>query len=174
MFDFDSYIVLDIPSPVQENVMDIRKNCRDDFRIKLPVEITLAGSSGVGAISNDESFENVCKILDQIALETKPIEASFGDVLRFEGSDIFVFTLKNEIDFVNLHKRIANSGIKFEEIRHPYKPHCTLSSRSPITEDEANKIMQLKLKDTFILDTISIYVMDKLPMTRLYQIKLKG
>ena len=57
-FKHDSYIVLDIPSPVKEKIYEIRNYHKDTLRASLPVEITVAGSSGVGVIEpgQDKSF----------------------------------------------------------------------------------------------------------------------
>lgn len=173
-FQFDSYIVLDIPSPVKEKIYGIRNHHKDTLRASFPVEITVAGSGGVGIIEPGQDKEFVFNTIRNIASKTRPILASFQDVLRFPGTDLFVFTLKDEERFRLLHEEIKKSGIKFKDNRFPYKPHCTLRSRTPITDDEVEEIMATKLSDEFILDTISIYMVDKIPLTRLYSVKLTG
>lgn len=94
--------------------------------------------------------------------------------MRFPGSDVFVFTLKDEERFRLLHEEIKNSGIVFKGSPFPYKPHCTLRSRTPITDKEVEEIMTTKLSDEFILDSLSIYMVDKIPLSRLYTVKLTG
>ena len=46
---FPSYIVLDIPSPMAEEIRRLRSRF-DAVRASLPAEITLTGSCGVGLI----------------------------------------------------------------------------------------------------------------------------
>jgi hypothetical protein len=53
-FDWDTYIVLDIPEPVASKVIAAQRRHGDVFRSALPAEITLAGSGGVGCISPDQ------------------------------------------------------------------------------------------------------------------------
>lgn len=173
-FQHESYIVLDLPSPIKEKIYDIRNYHKDKFRTSLPVEITLAGSGGVGVIEPGQDEEFVFNIIKSIAEKTSPIIASFKDVLRFPGTDLFVFTLKDEEKFRLLHEEIIKSGIIFKSNKFPYKPHCTLRSRTPITDNEVEEIMATRLSDEFVLDTISIYMVDKIPLSRLYTIKLSG
>lgn len=58
-FEFDSYIVLDLPSPVKEKIYDIRNHHKDTLRASFPVEITLAGSGGLGIIGPGQDKEFV-------------------------------------------------------------------------------------------------------------------
>lgn len=173
-FTADTYICLDIPSPFAEQVMNIRVQQQDTFRASLPVEITIVGSSGVGVFDETQNEHEAFAMLDAIASETSPIVASFGKVIRFPNSDIFVLTLADELPFRTLHQRIANSSIRFKPSPFPYTPHCTLRSRSPISKQEANELLSLQVQGTFTLDTMSVYMLDKLPMTCLHRVKLVG
>ncbi len=173
-FQHESYIVLDLPSPVKEKIYDIRNYHKDKLRASFPVEITLAGSGGVGVIKPGQDKEFIFNTIKNIAEKTSPIMASFKDVLRFPGTDLFVFTLKDEEKFRLLHEEIIKSGIKFNPNKFPYKPHCTLRSRTPITDNEVEEIMATRLSDEFVLDTISIYMFDKIPLNKLYTVKLLG
>ena len=153
-FNFESFIVLDVPSPIKEQVMKIRNAHRDVFRISLPVEITLTGSSGVGSFEVDQNPEDVFTLLNKITEQTPPIHASFDEIHRFPDTDIFVLTLEDETPFITLHNRIINSGIRFQPNPFPYKPHCTLRSRSPISEEEEIDILAVNISTPFILDNI--------------------
>jgi 2'-5' RNA ligase len=136
--------------------MSIRKHYKDEFRASLPIEITIAGSSGNGVIESGQDSSEVFSILDSIAKSTKDIKATFGKVLRFPNTNIFVFTLADEEPFRALHKQIAESGIRFKQSLFPYTPHCTLRSLSPVSEQEANELLGLRITDTFTLDTMSV------------------
>ena len=173
-FNFESFIVLDVPLPIKEQVMKIRKAHRDVFRISLPVEITVTGSSGVGSFEIDQSPEEVFTILNKIAEQTSPIHASFDEVHRFPDTDIFVLTLEDETPFIALHNHIINSGIRFQPNPFPYKPHCTLRSRSPISEEEEIDILAVNITTPFILETISVYLMNRIPITLLHRVRLTG
>jgi len=173
-FDYDTYVVLDMSMPVAQQIMSIRERYRDWFLKSLPVEITLTGSSGAGVFDPQQDPEEAFSVLDAIAAETAPIQASFGKVLRFSNTDIFVFTLEDERPFRALHERIAKSSLRFKPSPFPYKPHCTLRRLAPVSEEEATELLSLRIPGRFMLDTMSIYMLDKLPMTLLHQVKLTG
>ncbi|HZY44484.1 MAG TPA: 2'-5' RNA ligase family protein, partial [Anaerolineae bacterium] len=122
-FDFDTYVVLDVPMPVAAQVMAVRERHRDEFRASLPVEITVVGSSGIGVFDPTQDSAVAFATLDYMAAEIVPIHASFGKVIRFPDTDIFVLTLNDERPFRALHERIAKSGLRFLPNSFPYKPH---------------------------------------------------
>lgn len=47
-FPLNTYVVLEVPSPWAERVLQLRRLQRDFFRYPLPAETTLFGSNGVG------------------------------------------------------------------------------------------------------------------------------
>lgn len=173
-FEQDTYVCLDLPSPVAERVLSIRQHQRDEFRAVLPAEITVAGSGGVGPLDPGQDPDVVFAILERIAGETPPIEASFGSVIRFPQTDIFVLTLNDVRPLRALHERIAQSGICFKPIVYDFTPHCTLRSWSPVFENEAADLLSLQLTESFVLDTMSVYMLDKLPMSLLQRVRLTG
>lgn len=173
-FDADTYVCLDIPEPVAQAVMEIRSRHRDAFRSALPAEITVAGSSGVGVFESAQNEAAAFALLEKIAAETAPIEASFKKVVRFPGTDIFAAIPVNPQPFRALHERITTSGIRFQASPFPFTPHCTLRSRSPVSEEEAAELLSLEIPGIFVLDTLSVYMQDQLPLTLLYRTKLTG
>lgn len=173
-FASESFVCLDVPEPYAGKVMDVRQRHRDEFRSSLPAEITVAGSSGVGVIEEGEDPQKVRRILDEIAESTSPIRASFGPVLRFDGTDIFVLTLNDAAPVEALHNRIADSEIRFKATPHQFFPHCTLRSRGPVTEEEALDLFGLRIEGEFALSDLVVYVLDKLPMSEMYRGELVG
>ncbi len=173
-FVADTYICLDVPMPIAQFIKNVRLQHRDEFRAALPVEITVAGSSGVGVVEQTQNEKEAFAILDTIARETAPLEISFSKVLRFPDTDIFAFLLTNADMVRALHKRITTSGIQFKPSPFPFTPHCTLRSRSPVAEEEARELLALRMSERFVLDTMSVYMLDKLPMSLLHRVKLNG
>lgn len=171
-FEFDTYVVLDVPPPMADRVMAVRTRHRDEFRMALPIEFTVAGSSGVGVIEKEQDQTSVFGLLRAVAERTPPFAAEFDGALRFDGTDIFVLTLADEAPFQRLHKEIAESGIRFASSPFPYKPHCTLRSRSPIAENDVADLLATRLDGEFTLSTMSVYAMSGLPMERLFSIEL--
>lgn len=169
MFPPNSYVVLEIPPPHSDEVLAIRERHRDFFRLSLPAETTVSGSSGTGPIASEESMDRVVATLDRIAAETTPIRTSFGPVRRFAQSDVFYLSLRDERPLRELHSRLASSGLRFETTPFEFTPHCTLRTRSPVSEQEATELLALRVEGEFILDTLSLYQLAPVrqPLTRL-------
>jgi 2'-5' RNA ligase len=159
MFDRDTYIVLELPEPVASTIRNIRTEQGDDFQASMPAEITIVGSSGVGCIAQDQDPDELFKIIYEIAASTPPITVSFDKVHRFPGTDIVVMKLKDDSLVRTLHQRFVESGIKFKDNDFPYEPHCTLRSKSPLTDQEMEELSKLKIVEDFTLQTLSIYRM---------------
>jgi 2'-5' RNA ligase len=159
MFDRNTYIVLDLPKSIASTIHKIRAEQGDDFQASMPNEITVVGSSGVGPIAQDQDPDEFFKIIDEIAATTPPITVSFDKVHRFPGTDTVVMKLKNETLIQSLHQRFVESGIKFQDIDFAYEPHCTLRSKSPLTDQEMEELSKLKIEGDFTLQTLSVYAM---------------
>jgi hypothetical protein len=129
----------------------------DALRWSLPAETTVSGSSGTGPIAADEAPMGVIATLDRIAAETAPIRAAFGPARRFPNSDVFYLSFLDEAPLRALHERIARSGLRFQPTPFPFGPHCTLRTRSPVTDDEAAEALAARIDGEFVLDTLSLY-----------------
>jgi hypothetical protein len=159
---------------VADRVLANPRRHLDTFQAALPAEITVAGSSGVGPLAPHQGLDELALVLAEIASNTQPIEASFGPVIRFEGTDIFVLTLEDTTPIDALHQRIARCPIRFQSTPFPFLPHCTLRSRSPVTAEEATDLLETVLPGSFVLETLSVYTLDGLPMTLRYRTRLGG
>lgn len=168
------FAVLDLPEHVGVDILRIRHQFRDPYQTELPVEITLAGSSGVGVMVSGQLRTSVFATLDEIAATTPPFTATFGPVMRFPNTDIFVLSLRNPVPFDMLHRRIVESGIHFQESPHEFIPHCTLCRRSPIGEEDVAALMATTVPGDFTIDTLAVYQADPLPATLLHRVVLSG
>ncbi len=168
------YVVLYLPTPASTRVMEVRRAQKDTFRASLPVEITLAGSNGVGAFDSTQSLADAYKVVDRIAAQTAPIKTSFGPVVRFPGTDIFALTFEDDGPLRRLHEKIASSGIRFRTSPHRFTPHCTLRSRSPVTAAEERALLALRVPGQFTLDTMSVCGLDRPPVILLHTVPLSA
>jgi 2'-5' RNA ligase len=173
-FADDTFVCLDLPEPIASEVLAVRRRHRDEFRSALPAEITVAGSSGNGPLEADQDPQRVYALVDEIAATTPPIRAEFGPVIRFPETDIFVLTLKDEAPLRDLHARIAQSGLRFRPSPFPFTPHCTLGSRSPVSDEDARALLSLTLPGAFVLDAVAVYMLAALPLTTLHRTRLTG
>lgn len=158
-----TYAVLDLPQPVADIILEIRRRHRDDFRAALPAEVTVVGSSGVGCFSAGQAAERTFEVLDEIAAETPPIEAALRQVERFPNTDIFAFRFADESELRRLHERIAQSGLAFDPNPFPFGPHVTLRSRSPVSAEEADDLLAERIEEPFVLRDLSIYRLERDP-----------
>lgn len=159
MFDRDTYIVLELPEPISSTIHNLRDELGDDFQASMPNEITIVGSSGVGTIALDQDPGEFFKAINKIAASTPPITVSFDKIHRFPGTDIVVMKLKDETLVRSLYQKFAESGIKFQDTKFAYEPHCTLRSKSPLTDQEMEELSKLKIEGDFTLRTLSVYAM---------------
>src|SRR4051812_32480848 len=93
-----TYICMDVPEPQYSQVMAVRQRYCERLP-NIPVELTVAGSSGVGAIRAQLDPADVVARLTRFCAVTPPITAEFGAVVRFPATDIFVFSMADPIPF---------------------------------------------------------------------------
>jgi 2'-5' RNA ligase len=162
-FDADVYLVLELPEPVAREVLARRRKYGDVFRSALPAEITVAGSGGVGCIAEDQDPDQAWATLADIAAATAPITSALGEVLRFPGTNLFVFRPQPDEALRVLHEQIAGSPIRFRPNRFPYTPHCTLRGGGPVTDTEAAAIQAERVPGRFTLRQMSVYRLQPWP-----------
>lgn len=161
IFHAPTYIVLNVPSPVADRVKEIRR-CFDPDRAHMSVEITLAGSGGLGTVMAGQNPEKIFSRLAGIAKLIAPFEAAFGHVERFSETGIYYYTLKEPEHFINVHNMLAASGIKFNSTKYPFTPHCTLklALKTEFSEEEFISCIQPP-HETFVINTMSIYSLEE-------------
>ena len=154
------YIVLDIPSPMAEWIQSVRKRF-DEERSLLPAEITLTGSCGTGLIEQGQSIRKIARLLDAAARKLHPFYAEFGNVQRFENTDIYFLDVKDPAPFQAEHEIVSRCGIRFEPSPYPFRPHCTLKLRKPPeTVQELLELFFLQApKVPFLLSRLSVYAL---------------
>lgn len=160
-----AYIVLEIPSPVSDAVQSIR----DSFATptaRLPVEITVAGSSGIGPIPAGSAKADTEKQIQSILSELGPFQAQFQEVRRFPNTNIFYLAPQVRQPFDRIHDLLKASGISFGTNPWPYNPHCTLRTGPMTNRFTEESIIGFPVpKQEFIIDTLSIYEFDSQAVT---------
>ncbi len=157
IFQDPTYIVLNVPSPIAEEIRQIR-SFFDPPRANMAVEISLCGSNGCGTVSSGQESDDVFSELDAIAEQTEAFSAKFGHIERFPDTGIFYYTLEDDSPFEKLHFTILKSNIKFNPNPFPYEPHCTLklTKDTEHTEEQMLERLQPPNRD-FVIDTMSVY-----------------
>ena len=118
MIEHRSFIVAEIPEPVRSQVQAIRDSL-NTLAAKLPVEITLAGSSGVGPIPAGTDLSLIKRHLDRTLPDISPFRARFSAIRSFPNTSIYFLEPFDRSPFDHLHQELRLSGIPFSEIRWP-------------------------------------------------------
>lgn len=151
-----TYVVLDVPEPQASAVMSVRQAHKDLFRAALPVEITLSD-----AMHPEQDLSEAFDALGRVAAETTPIQTSFRAPHRFPDSDTFVMRLVDDEPFVELRQRITNTGIVFLASEYSFIPHCTLRTRSPVSDEEAHQLLETEIPGEMTLNILSVYTLTR-------------
>src|SRR6267154_2960556 len=157
MIEHPSYIVAEIPEPVCSQVQALRDSL-DTLTAKLPVEITLAGSSGVGPIPAGTDLSLIQRHLDRTLSDISPFRARFSAIRTFPNTSIFFLEPFDRSPFDRIHQELRISGIPFSGIRWPYNPHCTLRGGKAFSADAALELASRSFpQEEFWISTVSVY-----------------
>jgi 2'-5' RNA ligase len=160
MIEHRSFIVAEIPEPVRSQVQALRDSLKT-LTAKLPVEITLAGSSGVGPIPAGTDLSLIKRHLDRILRDISPFRARFSAIRMFPNTSIFYLEPFDRSSFDQLHQELRISGIPFSGNRWPYNPHCTLRGGKPLSAKAASKLAARSFpQEEFWINTVSVYQLD--------------
>ena len=154
-----SYIVAEIPEPIRSEIQNLRDSL-GTLTARLPVEITLFGSSGVGPIPAGTSIESIVAEVNSIFSSIEPWEVRFDGVRVFANTSIAYLAPFDRFNFDRIHNILCDSPLPRSENEFAYNPHCTLRS-GLATADELSKILDIDFPaSSFTIDTISIYDFD--------------
>jgi hypothetical protein len=81
VFTAPTYIVLDLPPAVGAEVIALRSRY-DAFEAQLPPEITVAGSSGVGVLAEQQDAEHVFQAIQHVGQQHLPFVSAFVSMER--------------------------------------------------------------------------------------------
>ena len=121
-------LVFDLPE--EPWVTEIRRlrAAHDHARIGFPVEITLAGSSGLGWLSHGQAHYLIAERVRAIARDVVPFTCFFSGVEIFPDSRVYYLAVKDEEPFHAFQRTLAASALQFEPTQFGYKPHCTIAA----------------------------------------------
>ncbi|OGV38510.1 MAG: hypothetical protein A2020_13190 [Lentisphaerae bacterium GWF2_45_14] len=157
MFDLPTYIVLDVPPPASDYIKAMRRRF-DPERADVPVEITIAGSSGLGTIAAGQRPDLVFRTIADVASKFSPFVSSFLRVKKFRGTGIIYFEPANPLNFIQIHFALESSGILFNPNPFPFTPHCTIRLKKGIRIGEIRESLLMTPPECeFSLKTISVY-----------------
>ncbi len=164
MIEHPSYIVAEIPNPVRSQIQILRDSLKT-LTAKLPVEITLGGSSGVGPIPPGTDLALVERHLDRVLLGCHAFSTRFTAIRAFPNTSIFYLEPFDRSPFDHLHQILSTSGIPFSANHWPYNPHCTLRGGTPLNAEATRELLSRFFpKEEFRINTISVYHLDNISL----------
>jgi len=175
MMPYNAFVVADIPEPHKSAIQAIRAQLKT-ATAKLPVEITLAGSSGIGPIPEGTDIGLVRDEVERIAKSAAAFRMEFAEISHFPDSGVFFIPPKERRPFDSLHASLASSRIPFSKSPFPYSPHCTLRIGPKVEQSLTEHIRSMPVpRGEILLDSISIYSLDNstFAVTLLHSVKLR-
>jgi 2'-5' RNA ligase len=155
-----AFVVVDIPEPARSTIQSIRDRL-GSLTAKLPVEITLAGSSGVEAIPPGTDLRLIKEVIGGIATAQSPFFVTFSKIEKFPTTGVFYLAPRERAIFDDLHRQMKGSKIPFSVSGFPYNPHCTLRSGPAVSESQEKEIFAIPFpRSEILIDTFSVYELD--------------
>jgi 2'-5' RNA ligase len=152
------FIVSELTGPVRDKVHAIQRIYDPKLAKGTPPHITLAGSSGVGPLPVDTPVARIRAALEPIARATAPITVRFERPHRYMQTDIVVLPIDPHGPIRALHEAIANSGLVFEQCRHLFSPHCTLSFYRTLTPETERTLMAVRVGEPAVIERLQFYL----------------
>src|SRR5258706_16433093 len=127
-------LVFDLPHDSWMDEVSRLRVRHDPARLHFPIEITVAGSSGLGWFL-DEGADLLQKV-GGVARGFAPFSFRFAKVERFPRSNVYYLAPGDNSAFHEFQRRLAGRGLRFEPTPFDYVPHCTIAIL-PIEASEA-------------------------------------
>ncbi|MET0063322.1 MAG: 2'-5' RNA ligase family protein [Candidatus Thiodiazotropha endolucinida] len=137
--DKPTYLIAELQGDVVPLVNELRKRFNPDCS-QWPVDITIAGSSGIGTIKEEQMIADVIDILSPVINKYGFKKVAFKSISRFPNTGIY-YLVPDRYPFDILHEAVVKSGILFNENKWPYNPHCTLRA-GPSPTDECSSLFE--------------------------------
>lgn len=123
----------------------------------LPPHITLIGSSGAGPAAPDTPLAELKARILPVARSTAPITLRFGPPERFVQREIVSLRLDPHGPLRTLHERLRSCGLRFQQSRYPFTPHCTINLYPTLTPERLRRMLAIREDEPFTLHTICVY-----------------
>lgn len=121
-------LVFDLPESEWAREIRRLRSIYDPARARFPVEVTVAGSSGLGCVAPGQAFKVIAKHVQAIARNVSPFACAFSHVEVFPQSGVYYLAVVDEEPFHSFQRALAASPLRFEATEFSYKPHCTIAA----------------------------------------------
>jgi 2'-5' RNA ligase len=153
--DRPTYVVIAMPPEVAAHVAALRAKYRPAYE-RLPVEITVIGSSGVGVLDADQSSDDVVHILETVATRTAPFRVRFEPLTTFPNTNVCYFPPVPADPFKVLQASLVSGGLRAGSSPYPYSPHLTMARLDDATK-VAEVLAAIPPPGEYLLDQLAVY-----------------
>ncbi|MEP6765461.1 MAG: 2'-5' RNA ligase family protein [Gemmatimonadaceae bacterium] len=169
------YIIVELEGAAGQRVREIQEKYDPKLARLNPPHLTLAGSSGVGAIPAETPIADLRAALEPIARTTAPMSLPLGLPLRFMQTEIVVLPMDPHGPLRALHERIARSGLQFKPARFSFTPHITMNFFPTLTPAVERELLAIRVNDPAIVNRFQVYLTrDPQPSKKLLDLELTG
>jgi 2'-5' RNA ligase len=161
-----------MPAALAATIRELRLRYRPE-QASLPAEITLIGSSGVGALDPDQSADDVIASIGGVAESIPPLTVRFGGMATFPGSGVYFFPPLSRAPFDDLQARLLRAGLRCGPSPFPFTPHLTVARiHAPAL---ASEILAVPAPEgEFLVDQLAVYSQVDFDTRLHYRIQLRG
>ena len=151
------FILAAIGGAVGTQLHDLQKRYDPKLARAFPPHVTLAGSSGLGAVHAGTPTSEVGAALERVAAASEALRLKFLPPHRFMQSNIVSLPLDPNGPIRALHDRLGQSGLKFEQAKFTFTPHCTLSFYPELSPARAKELLSLRVNEEILIDRLEAY-----------------
>jgi 2'-5' RNA ligase len=151
------FILAAIGGPVGELLHDVQKRYDPKLARAFPPHVTLAGSSGLGGVHAGTPTAEVRAALERVAAASEPLHLKFAPPHRFMQSNIVSLPLDPNGPIRALHDRLGQSGLRFEQAKFTFTPHCTLSFYPELTRERAAELLAIRMDEEIVIDRLEAW-----------------
>ena len=162
-----TYLIAELEGDVEPLVLGMRRQFNPGHE-KWPVDISLAGSSGIGTVKEGQDLKAVIRLLAPIIEKHAFAELEFLGTSRFPGTGIY-FLAPARPAFDAIHHAVAASGVEFNPNQWPFNPHCTLRVGPSASEEVDLLLHSIQLPSLSHVGCFSLYQPAQYGGERLYR-----
>jgi 2'-5' RNA ligase len=147
-------VIAELTGPIADRIHAIQERYDPRLAAELPPHVTLAGSSGMGPIAAGTTVAELRAKLEPIASSTAPIPIRLQPPTRFMQTELVVLPLEPHGPLRTLHERIKTAGLRYEQARFEFTPHCTLSFYPQLTPRSLRDLLAIRIDDPLTIERI--------------------
>ena len=151
------FILAAIGGAVGTRLHELQKRYDPKLARAFPPHVTLAGSSGLGAVHAGTSSAEILAALERVAAASEPLQLKLSPPHRFMQSNIVTLPLDPHGPIRELHDRLGKSGLKFEQPKFTVTPHCTLSFYPELTRERAAELLSIRVDEEILIDRLEAW-----------------